>query len=60
MKQKYGPIQVDDDCVDQMVNAGYITVAEAWSDIINMPVTAEELQTVVHRGTGYKAPGMMA
>jgi len=29
MKRKYGPIQVDDECVDQMVNAGHIRMAEA-------------------------------
>jgi len=57
MKRKYGPIQVDDECVDQTVNAGYIRVAEARGDIIDMPIAAEELQTVVHRGTGNKALG---
>ena len=41
MKRKYGPIQVDDECVDQMVNAGHTRVAEAWGDIIDMPITAK-------------------
>jgi len=57
MKRKYGPIQVDDECVDQMMNAGHIRVAETWGDIIDKPITAEELQTVVHRGTGNDMPG---
>jgi len=57
MKRKYGPIHVDGDCVDQMVNAGHTKVAEAWGDVIDMPITAEELQTVVHRETGKKALG---
>jgi len=57
MKRKYGPRQVDDECVDQKVNAGHISVAETWGNIIDMPIMAEELQTVVHRGTRNKAPG---
>ena len=57
MKRKYGPIQVDDECVDQMVNAGNLRTAQTWGDITDMPFTAEELQTAAHRGTGNKAPG---
>ena len=57
MKRKYGPIRVDDECVDEMVKAGHLRVVERWSDILNMPITAEELQTVVHRVTGNQAPG---
>ena len=55
MKRKYGPIQVDDECVDQMVNAGNLRTAQTWGDI-DMLITAEELQTAVHRWTGNKAP----
>jgi len=57
MKRKYGPIQVDDECVDQMVKVGHLRVAERWGDILDMPIMAEELQTVVHRVMGNKAPG---
>jgi len=55
MKRKYGPIEVDDECVDQMVNAGNLRTAQTWGDIIDMLITAEELQTAVHRWTGNKA-----
>jgi len=57
MKRKYGPIQVVDGRVDQMVNAGHIRVAEEWVDMIDMSITAEKLQTVLHRMTGNKVPG---
>jgi hypothetical protein len=40
-----------------MVKAGHLKVAERWGDILDMPIKAEELQTVVHRVTGNKAPG---
>jgi len=33
MKRKYGPIQVDDECVDQMVNAVNLRTAQTWGDI---------------------------
>jgi hypothetical protein len=56
MKRKYGPIKMDDECVDQMVNAGNLRMAQTWGDIIDMPITAEELQTAVHRGKSNKAP----
>jgi len=39
MKRKYGPIKVNDECVDQMVNAGHLRVAERWGGIIDMPIT---------------------
>ena len=57
MKRKYGPMHVDEECVEQMVNAGHIRVVEAWGDIMDMHITTEELQTVLHRGTGNKASG---
>ena len=57
MKRKYRPIQVQDVCVDQMVNAGNLRMAQTWGDITDMPITSEELQTAVHRGTGNEAPG---
>ena len=57
MKRKYEPIQVDDECVDQMVNAGHIRVTEERGDILDLPITAEELQTVVHRAAGNKTQG---
>ena len=45
------------ECVEQMMKVGHLRVAERWRDILNMPITAEEIQTVVHRVTGNKAPG---
>ena len=55
MKRKSGPIQVDDECVDQMVNAGHLEVAEIYGEVIDMAITAEE--TVMHRLTRIKASG---
>ena len=57
MTRKYGPIQVEVECVDQMVKAGHTRVADRWGDILDMPITEEELHTVVHRTTGNKSPG---
>jgi len=57
LKHKYGPIQIEENCVDQMLNAGFRTVAEPWRDLLDRPITLEELKTVVHRGAGNKAPG---
>jgi len=54
MKRKYGPMQVDDECVDQMMNAGHIRVAEAWGDILDMYIKGEEQQTAVRIMTGNK------
>ena len=50
MKRKYGPIQVDVECLDLMVNAGHIRVAEAWDDNIDIPITAEEIHSGAQRG----------
>ena len=58
MKRKYRPIQVDDECADQTVEAGNLKVAERWGNILDMPITAAELQTVVQRVTGNKASGI--
>ena len=48
---------MDDECVDQMVNADNLRMAQTWGDMIDMPITAEEQQTAVHREKGNKAPG---
>jgi len=56
-KHKYGPIQMEENCVDQMMNAGLRTVAEPWRDLVRRPITLEELKTLVHKGAGNKAPG---
>jgi len=47
-------------CVDQMVNAGHLRVAEHWGEILDTPIIAEELQTVGHRMGGKKRRGVMA
>jgi len=60
MKRKYEPIQVYDECVEQMKNAGHIRMAEEWGDILDMPIPAEVIQTVVHIADGDKTPSMMA
>jgi hypothetical protein len=40
-----------------MMNAGLRTVAVPWRDLLDRPITLEELKTVLHRGAGNKAPG---
>jgi hypothetical protein len=56
-EQKYGPMPLDDQCKDHMVSAGHRKVAGRWDYLSDIPIMMEELQTVVHRGTGSKAPG---
>ena len=57
MMRKYGPILVEVQCVDHMVTAGHIRVAYRWGDILDMPITEEELHTEVHSTTGNKSQG---
>jgi len=57
LKHKYGLIQIEENCMNQMINAGLRTVAEPWRDLLDRPITLEELKTVVHRRAGNKAPG---
>jgi hypothetical protein len=57
LKHKYGPIQIDDECVAQRMNAGLRTVAAPWRDLLDRPIKLEELISMIHRETGNKAPG---
>jgi len=57
MKQKYGPTQVNEDCVRRMAGAGHRRLSENWKERLNMPLTTEELQRAVNKGGENKAPG---
>ena len=56
MRSKYRPIQVDDDGVRTILEAGHGCVPEAWGDIIEMPITAEELEAAMFKGNSKKSP----
>jgi exonuclease III len=56
LKHKCGPIQTEENCVDQMMKAGFRTVAEPWRYLLDRPITLEEFKTVVYKGAGNKAP----
>jgi hypothetical protein len=57
MKQKFGPIQVDEDCVRRVTGAGHRRLSENWKERLDVPLTTEELQREVNKGGGNKAPG---
>jgi hypothetical protein len=60
LKHKYGPIQIEENCLGQMMNAGFRIVAEPWRGLLDSPVTLEELKTVIHREQAIKRQVAMA
>jgi len=57
MRSKYRPIHVDEDSVRTMLEAGYGCVPDAWREILEMPITAEELKAAVFKRDSKKSPG---
>ena len=55
MKQKYGPLQVDDDCDRRMAEAGHRRLSEDWKERLDMTLTTDELHHAVTKGGGNKA-----
>jgi hypothetical protein len=56
VKQKYGPIQVDNDC-QANGQAGHRRLSEDWKERVDIPLTTDELHHAVTKGGGNKAPG---
>jgi len=57
IRSKYRPIQVDEDSVRTKLEAGYGCAPVAWREILEMPITAEELKAAVFKGDSKKSPG---
>ena len=56
-EQKFQQIQVDEACVKIMVEAGHRRLPEDMKEILDGPLTAEELRCAVDKGEKKKAPG---
>jgi hypothetical protein len=57
LRQKYGPIRVDDDCVRRMTEAGLPRLPYEWKEALDRHITSEELIGAMNKGGGNKAPG---
>jgi hypothetical protein len=57
MRSKYRPLDVDEDSVGTMLEMGYGCVPDIWREILEMPITAEDLKTAVFKGDSKKSPG---
>jgi hypothetical protein len=56
MREKYGLIQADDECVRRMAEAGQRHLSDDSKEILDMALTLEELQRAVNKG-GNKGRG---
>jgi len=56
-EQKFQLIQVDEGCVKSMVDAGYRRLPEDLKEILDGPLTTEELRLAVEKEGKKKAPG---
>jgi len=57
MRSKYHHREVDEDSVRTMLETGYGCVPDAWREIIEMPITAQELKAAVFKRDSKKSPG---
>jgi len=57
IRQKYGPILVEEECVRQMEMAGHRRLSEEWKEALDMSLTLERLKLAVKKDGGNKAPG---
>ena len=59
MRSKHRPIQVDDNSVRTMLDTGYGCVPDTCREILEMPITAEELKAAMFRETSKIVPADM-
>jgi hypothetical protein len=57
IRQKYGPILVEEERVRQMAKAGHRRLSEEWKEALDMSLTLERLKLAVKKDGGNKAPG---
>ena len=57
MQKKYCPIQVDEDCVRRMLETDHGSMPEEGKNMLEIPITTEELKTAVYKGNIKKSPG---
>ena len=57
LRQKYGPIQADSECVRHMAEAGHRPLPDDWKDTLHTPITSEELQGAINKGEGTRRQG---
>jgi hypothetical protein len=56
-KEKYGPIQVDGRCVNEMLDAVTVMDTPAYAANLKQPISLEEIVTALKTGGRNKAPG---
>jgi len=59
MRNKYRPTKADDDRVRTMLDTGYGCVPDTCREILEMPITAEELKAAMFRETSKIVPADM-
>lgn len=57
MRRKYSPIQVDEECVRKMAEAGHRRLSAGWRESLEVPISAEQLKAAVFKGDSKKSPG---
>jgi len=57
IRRKYGPIQVDEECIRKTLQAGYGHLSDDCRATLEVPITAEELRAAVFKGGSKKYPG---
>ena len=57
IRRKYGPIQVDEECIREMLQAGYGNLSDDCGETLEVLITAEELRAAAFKGDSKKSPG---
>ena len=56
IQRKYDPIQVDEECIRKMLQAGYGRLSDDCRETLEVPITTEELRAAVFKGESKKSP----
>ena len=57
MREKYSPIQEDEDCVRRMLETDHGSLPLEGQNMMEIPITTEDLKAVVYKGNINKSPG---
>jgi hypothetical protein len=57
LRNKYGPITVEDEYIERMTEIGRRDISTAWREQLEQPISPEEIHVAVMKGGKKIAPG---
>jgi len=57
LQREYSPLQVNEESIRYMTEAGFARQPEGWKDTLDAPLIADELRAAIFKGDAKTSPG---